>query len=87
MEIDHDSDTDFHKENDQKEGEEGSQHPGWLLPCSAASKEAHDGDQGPDPQQDVGPQVVISPLVSAGLQVQVAEIRNMSSVRKTGFWI
>ena len=78
MEIDHDSDTDFHKENDEKECKEGSKHPRGLLPGAAAAEEAHDGDQGPHAQQDVGAQVVVSPLVSAGLQIQVAETRNMS---------
>ena len=78
MEVDHDSDTNFHKENDEKECEEGSQHPRGLLPGAAAAQEAHDGDQSPHAQQDVGAQVVVSPLVSAGLQIQVAETRNMS---------
>ena len=55
MEVDHDANTDLHKEDDQEESEEGPQHPGWLLPGAAAAEEAHDGDQGPCAKQDVGP--------------------------------
>ena len=55
MEVDHDANTDLHKEDDQEEGKEGAQHPGGLLPGAAAAEETHDSDQGPCAQQDVGP--------------------------------
>ena len=55
MEVDHDANTDLHKEDDQEEGEEGAQHPGGLLPGAAAAEETHNSDQGPCAQQDVGP--------------------------------
>lgn len=79
MKVDHDPNPDLYKEDDDEEGDECAEHPGGLLPGAAAAEEAHDGDQGPGPQQDVGGQVVISSLVSAGLQIQVAETRNMTS--------
>ena len=45
MEVDHDAHSNLHQEDDEEEGEEGSQHPGGLLPGAAAAQEAHDGDQ------------------------------------------
>ena len=72
MEVDHDADSDFDKEYQEEEGKEGAEHPGGLLPGAAAAEEAHDGDEGPHPQEDVGAQVVVSPLISRRLQIQVA---------------
>ena len=71
MEVDHDAHSDLHEEDDEEEGEEGSQHPGGLLPGAAAAQEAHDGDDGPNTEENIGAQVVVSLLVCSGLQVEI----------------
>ena len=70
IEVEHDAKCNLNKEDNQEEGEECSQHPGWLLPRSATSEEAHDCYESSNTQEDVCGEVVVSVLVSAGLEVQ-----------------
>ena len=70
IEVEHDTKSNLNKEDNQEESEECSQHPGRLLPRSATSEEAHDCYESSNTQEDVGGEVVVSVLVSAGLEVQ-----------------
>ena len=49
----------------------GAQHPGRFLPGTAAAKEAHDGDDGSNTEENVGTKVVVSLLVGSGLEVEI----------------
>ena len=51
----------------------GAQHPRRFLPSPAAPEEAHDGDDGPDAEEDVRAQVVVSLLVRGRLEVEITE--------------
>ena len=51
----------------------GAQHPRRFLPSPAAPEEAHDSDDGPDAEEDVRAQVVVSLLVRGRLEVEITE--------------